>query len=371
MNPKYKKVYCCTPVAFHANDGFFIRDTGLISRTLQSMGIESKCIMPLPHYEDDQREGLIRTEYSNLESTQWWQNLGIDAVVLYSWGAPRYRKIAKAVRRANLKLVIHMDSSGDFVGDFPPGTSWWTKVKRHIRTKAEDFFRSSHLKQADVITICPTAAQAISQKLFFGKWVQDKCFPMPCPVSPDCKYEGGEKKDIILCIGRWNDTFQKRPEVLQNCLETLYRKGCTAETRIYGTITDSLRVWHNSLPAEISEKIKLEGYIQNHLLRQEYNQAKILLCTSLYEGSHNVSAEALCCGCTVVTCNRPVSLCDLHWYTSQSSGTISEKDSAESLADAVISELQLWNAGARNPDVIATAWQPHFHADKVFNSIFS
>ncbi len=327
--------------------------------------------MPLPYYEDDLREEVIRTEYKNLESTTWWQSLQIDAVVLYSWGAPRYRNIAKAIHQAGIRLVVHMDSSGDFVGVFPEGTSCLRKLLTWGRVKLQDILRSRHLSYADVITMCPDAAKAISQKLFYSQDIVDKCYPMPCPVNPHFVYDSCEKKAIILCIGRWDDNFQKRPAMLMQTLEHLYTRGTRAETRIYGTITAALRCWHEQLPANIQRQIKLLGAIENAELANQYSTAQIALCTSSFESSHIVSAEALCCGCSVVTPNRPIPLRDVLWYTSKNSGTVSAEDTPESLAEAIQHELHLWESGQRDPHAIARAWQPHFHTDKVFNNIFS
>ena len=370
MNPVYRRIYTCTPVAFHANDGFFIRDTGLIASSLRTLGVESRCIMPLPYYDDDQREHLIRTEYSNLESPEWWKSLDIDALVLYSWGAPRYRRIAEAVKSAGIYLVIHMDSSGNFVGSFRDDTPLSARLKRRLMTRAQDIFRSLHLRHADVITMCPAAAEAVSRRLFYGKWVSERCFPMPCPVSPACCYGGEEKEDFILCIGRWDDEFQKRPEMLMSTLECFYKAGGCAETRVYGTITEALRAWHKQLPSAMAGKIRLLGYLQNSLLWEEYKKARIIFCPSRYESSHIVSAEALCCGCSVVTSPLHVGLRDVIWYTTKESGTVAEEDTAPSLAAALAQELELWKSGHRNPYTIAESWQPHFHADKVFNKIF-
>ena len=49
-------------------------------------------------------------------------------------------------------------------------------------------------------------------------------------------------------------------------LEHFYEAGGMAETRVYGTITESLRAWHEQLPSAIADKIKLLGYLQNSLL---------------------------------------------------------------------------------------------------------
>lgn len=371
MNPKYQKIYTCTPVAFHGNEWFFIRDSGLISRTLRQLGAESRAVMPLPYYDDDLRDEVLRTEYRNLESAKWWASLGIDGCVLYSWGAPRYRRIARAIHKAGIRLVIHMDSSGNFVGAFPEGTSLLRRVFRRAVTKVHDFFRAEHLSYADVITMCPDAAAAVSRRLFYDESLVRKCVPMTCPIGDRFTYDGREKKNHVLCIARWDDTFQKRPEMLVQTLEAAYTKGCTADTYIYGTITDELKQWHKGLPAAVQKRIIPAGFIDNEALCEVYRDARIILCTSLYESSHIVSCEGLCCGCSIVTPNRPEDLRDVLWYTTRNSGSISEADTSESLAGALLHELSLWDTGKRNPQAIAAAWQPDFHASRVFDTIFN
>lgn len=96
----------------------------------------------------------------------------------------------------------------------------------------------------------------------------------------------------------------------------------------------------------------------------------MIICTSSHEGSHNVSAEALCCGCSVVVTDLPKTLSVLHWYTSRQSGRISEHDTPASLAEALLAEHRSWENGERNPNEISARWQPHFHADKVYAGIF-
>ena len=326
--------------------------------------------MPLPYYDDDQREYLIRTEYANLESVEWWKSLQIDALVLYSWGAPRYRRVASAVRKAGIFLHIHMDTSGNFLGPAYASMPWYRRLKRRLIVKAHDLFRSWHLRQADVLTMGPVVAEKISRMLFYGKWVREKCFPMPSPVSPSCRYEGEMKENVILCIGRWEDTFQKRPEMLMATLSHYYAGGGSAYTKIFGNLTDELRTWHAQLPAETAEKVELVGYLKNSLLWQEYKKSRVVLCSSRFEGSHIVSSEALCCGCSVVTAPLQESLCNVIWYTSRESGAVAVEDSAVALADALHQEITHWEAGHRNPVSIAEAWQPHFHADIVLNKIF-
>lgn len=326
--------------------------------------------MPLPYYDDDYQDEIIRTEYNNLKSPEWWKAQQIDGLVLYSWGAPRYRHIAKAVHQAGIQLVLHMDTSGDFIGDSKPGVSLLRKAYTRILVKIQDFFRAKHLRYADVITTSPAVALALSKKIFYSKDIVKKNFAMPCPVDPACRYEGEEKKNIILCIGRWEDEWQKRPAMLMRTIESLFSIPRAVEVHIYGTCPPALQNWKQTLPEHIASRVKLLGNVHNHQLREAYKQAKIILCTSRYEGSHNVSAEALCCGCSVVAPNRPAPLRTVLWYTSKESGTISKEDTPESLAEAMRLELQKWETGQRNPHAIAKAWQPHFHTNQTFNKIF-
>lgn len=370
MNPRYKKIYTCTPVAFHANDGFFIRDTGLLASSLRDMGVESKCIMPLPYYEDDQKEHLIRTSMQNLKSTAWWKSLEIDGLILYSWGMPKYNSIARAIHKAGIRLVIHMDTSGNFDKLLPEQYTPLKAIIKWCSATIKNFFRAKHLSYADVITVAPNVAEAISNKIFFNHSIVKKNYPMPCPVSPHCKYNGENKQNTILCIGRWDDIKQKRPAMLMQTLEHLYQLSTNAQTLVFGNLTPEIVQWHKSLREDIREKIILRGYISNHLLLEEYKKAKIILCPSSYEGCHIASTEALCCGCSVVIPNRPEPLRSLVWYTSKNSGTISDEDTPESLAKALHNELQEWENGNRDAQIIAEAWSQHFHPDKVLPHLF-
>lgn len=367
----YKRIYTCTPVSFHANDGFFTRDSGLFCKTLLSMGIESKSIMPLPYYEDDQNEHLIRTSMSNLKSPAWWSSLNLDGVILYSWGQPQYTAIAKAIKKAGIRLSIHMDTSGSFDRVYPEEHTWWRAAAQFVKSSYLNIFRSRHLAYADVITIGLPAARAISKMRFMNDSVVRKHFPCPCPVHPSLQYnEHIAKEDIILGIGRWNDVGQKRPGFLIEALNQYYKNGGSAKVRILGKLHYSIEAWHADLPEEIQSKIELIGPVPNEKLRKIYQTAKIILCTSRNESSHIVSGEGLCSGCSVVVTNRPEFLKVVAWYTTKNSGTISQEDTPESFADAIKEELDKWEQGLRKPKEIASAWYPYFHADKVIEKIF-
>ncbi|RYD37624.1 MAG: hypothetical protein EOP87_03200, partial [Verrucomicrobiaceae bacterium] len=108
MKPRW---FTCTPVAFGGGADFFARDSGLTCRGLQAAGCDSRAVMPGPRQADDDAD-LIRTEYENLESAGWWKSQQLEGVVLYAWGSPRYRKVAKAIHDAGIFLVLNQDNGG-------------------------------------------------------------------------------------------------------------------------------------------------------------------------------------------------------------------------------------------------------------------
>lgn len=355
-----KKIYTCTPVAFRANEGFHIRDTGLLAAGLRALGVESKCIMPLPQYEDDLDLPLIRTEYSNLSDPNWWKSLGLDGVIMYSWGTRKYISIVRAVNKAGIPLCVHLDTSASFLDrKFDWSVSY-------LRNELANITRCIHLSYADVVTIAQPAAERLLKNPLYRRFVGNKFLSMPCPVSPACMYDGRTKENKIIAIGRWDDMNQKRPAFLMETLEKLYQGGCDYITEIYGKITPEIETWHRSLPASVAEKVCIKGYVLNsELIKNVYNNTKIIICPSAYESSHIVSCEALCCGCSVVTTNRPSELRDVIWYTTRQSGEVSEEDTPQSLAEAIVKEIDNWETGKRNPDAISNAWKKLVHTDQV------
>lgn len=373
MISKYRKIYTCTPVAFHANDGFFIRDSGLIASTLRTLGIDSRCIMPLPYYDDDQREHLIRTEYSNLTSPEWWKSTGIDALILYSWASPKFIPVARAIRKSGIKLIIHLDTSGYFDGADWNKLNLLQKICRKTKTKLVDFLRAIHLKYAHVITVSLPTAEMIGKRLFFGKWFRDKVFYTPCPVAPNFFYDSSIIRERrVICVGRWSESdgdAVKRPEFMIQTAKAIVTSDDTVQVDIYGRIGARVQALYDSFSYDVQKRINLKGAVKNHDLPPVYNSSMVSICTSRSEGTHIASCEALCCGCSLVIPPRK-SLHVLHWYTSENSGTIADEDTPESMAKAVIKELELWNKKERTPKDISEHWANCFHADKVMKGIF-
>jgi len=44
-----------------------------------------------------------------LRSITWWKEQEFDQVILYSWGATRFTPIARAIKKAGIHLIVHLD----------------------------------------------------------------------------------------------------------------------------------------------------------------------------------------------------------------------------------------------------------------------
>ena len=135
------------------------------------------------------------------------------------------------------------------------------------------------------------------------------------------------------------------------------------EAEIYGNIPPLLREWHGNLPEDLRARIRLAGYLPNAELQKKYSQARISLCTSRSEGTHVASAEALCAGASVVGPRLTPLLNCLQWYVSHDSGTLSPKDTPESVSGALLEEIRAWDEGKRSPEEISRYWCSLLHAE--------
>lgn len=366
-----KRIFTCTPVAFHGDARFFTRDTGLICMNLRRLGAESKSIMPLPFHDGDLRDDLIRVPLEQLRSAAWWKTLRLDGVVLYSWGAPRYTAIARAIKSAGIKLVIHLDTNGDFFDEWwTPRPSFLRRCKNLVTHTAIDFLRARHLRYADVVTMSPPVAEQLRHRLFYGTDIVTRMVPMPTPVDFAFAYDGRAKQRKVIFVGRWSSEDEiKDPGLMMATACELAMRDSSLLVEIYGWYDETVENWYGSIPAEAQRRICLKGFTPSRDLVGVYNDAMVSVCTSKREGTHIASAEAVCCGCSIAVPWRR-SLLIPQWYTTQDSGTVAAEDTPASLAAAVLTELAHWDSGHRNPHAIAAAWQPLFHADKVMERIF-
>jgi hypothetical protein len=387
------KIATCTPVNFKGDTHFFGRDSGLLARALQSIGHDAYSIMPGEPSELEPSD-LLRCKNENLIDANWWRTQGLDAVVLYAWVNPRYMKIAKAIKSANLNLIQNIDSSG-FYTPYSDFSSWikcaalMTKAQSNAQSRIKeigksirDFFpacfdhkRLNMMSQSDLIlTVSPPARGAV--KAYVSAYKRDdlheRIIVAPHAIIPEMRYSGEVKKNQILIVGRWTtpDWGQKDPNLVFHSLVGFFAKNKHWNACIVGHGIEFIKPMANKILKGDFDRVSFIPNLCRNELIQRYQESKILLCCSRYESFHISSAEALCCGASVVTAKHPL-LASTAWFTTKQSGTLAETRDRSSIVSALMAETQAWETDLRNPHLISQCWRQELLAPIVAKKIIN
>jgi glycosyltransferase involved in cell wall biosynthesis len=378
--------YTCTPVAFGGGADFFARDSGLLCRGFQLIGIESRAVMPGVRQVEDEVD-LIRTEYANLESADWWRSHELDGVVLYAWGRPKFCKVATAIHQAGIFLVLNQDNGGlvsPLLGFFAwfreqrtlsgagrVAGGWGRLVKLLVKGLSkgllwDDPLRVRHLCQGDVIAcVTPIAAAHYRRycRIFGRRELADRVLVLPHPVHPQFQIMGAKRRQVVA-VGRWDDACQKRPDRLMEVVECLVRRDPEVVVEIVGGGNEHLHAWHERLSTELRSRVRLRGHMLPAEMVGVYATSQVAYCPSAYESFHIASGEALCCGCSVVAA-RSASLASFQWFADDGVATLAAQDDAEAHVQALEQELESWDRWQRSPERISRVWRDRLHADHV------
>lgn len=373
--------FTCTPVDFSGGADFFARDSGLMCRGLQSVGCESKAVMPGPLRANDD-PSLIRTDYGNLESSDWWKSHDLDGVVLYAWGSPQFSKVAVAIHKAGIFLVLNQDNGG-LISPLA-GFGGWVHEQRIMSGSGSAFLkllakglagllvtdprRAGHLRQGDVIACVSPAAAERYRKLcraYGGEAMAGRVTMVPHPVESGFTHGTGEKKARqIACVGRWQDSLQKRPALMQAVIEPLITRDHDVRVEIAGGITPGLKTWQEALPEQLRERVALRGLLERGALIEMLRRSQVFYSPSAFESFGIAAGEALCCGCSVVAGRSP-SMAAFEWFVSRNSGRLAELDTAAGHLTAVEAELACWSDNGRDASSISSEWCQQLHEREV------
>jgi len=381
------KVYTCTPVCFQGDHWFFTRESGLFSRGLAALGVDSISVMPGPAKQDDE-PCLLRVPYEQLESADFWRSLELDGLILYSWAAPRYLPIAKAVRSAGIPFLVNVDSCG--LASRPANPRLWQRdllpylyqkatspmeTARLVSQVVDNFgiYRVARARLATydaatvVCGVSPMATRWLQQEaVHLGRpHLATKIHYLPHPQLSDFAYHGELKQKIVLSVARWEkeDWPQKNPAVLIKALEVFLAKYPDWRACIIGRGAESL-LSRLKIAKPATSRLQFVDFLQPADLVPYYNKASIACWSSRLEGQIGTGAQALCCGCSVVAGNSGTLSC-FHHYVSRESGRLAIDMTADALAEALMLEADAWDQTQRDPQRISSIWTDEFHSDKV------
>jgi len=372
------RIFTCTPVAFKGDRSFFLRDSGLLSRGLQSIGVDSKAVMPLPGHPEDEQD-LLRAGHKNLEDPQWWNKHSTDAVVLFAWAMPQYTPIARAIKSSGAKLMLYLDAAGVW-NPWSDGFSWYRSYWHFntrtygravgilrfllgtLRQSVPRLFAIPRLEQltlADVIGTGSPGALARTKRYAetFGVGnITDRMVLSPPPIPEHFCYGGERKKKRVICVARWRkqDWAQKNPSLLLQSLASFLDKRRDYEAVVVGREATKLK--QTGFYPAILDKLPITfiDALPNADLTSLYRESRISLCSSYHESFHLASFEAACCGCSIVALDSE-DVPALQWLA-ETDGALAQKESPRAFSNALVAEAAEWERGSRTPEDIARRW---------------
>ena len=380
------RLYTCTPIAFKGDHTFFSRESGLLSRSLADIGVESRAVMPQPSHPEDE-EGLIRADYTDLAKALWWKKQGVDAVVLFAWAVPKYTPIARAIKDSGAKLMLYIDSAGIW-NPWSDGYSWfrntWNFNTRTygraigmprfllaaLRQSIPSLFAVPRLEQLSLADVIGSGSPGALRRTMnyahtFGfSDITDRIVLSPPPIPEHFSYDGEEKRKRVVCVARWRkqDWAQKNPGILLSSLAAFLARRTDYEAFVVGRGATELK--HAKFyPAALDNlPVRFLDAIPNSELPSLYRQSRISFCSSYHESFHLASFEAACCGCSIVALDSD-DVPALQWLA-ETDGTLAEKESAHSFAEALAREAAAWDTGAREANKTATRWTSELWASR-------
>jgi len=367
-------------------DNFFeaqrYKDPGVIAESLFNLG-HQVTIYCLNTNSEKLNEIIIKKiSKKENEDTLFWKNENIDQIILYSWLSLRFSSLIKALKSADKKIILKLDSDGHLIYPLKP---------TYLRTFGRDnslkqltihiirslqwsvFSKLNSKKKINQLSLSDAAIiesplALINLKKSLEKWQREdlanKLFVIPDPVSLDLadgKNEIDKKENIIICNGRWDDK-QKNKSGLIKVLRQINLSGWKLVIIGNGSskIKSLLEKNKSNLNIEAIEKIE-------HQLIEEYlRKSKIFFAPSNHESFNLAVAESLCFGCSLA--GTPLE--SFFYFSNQGKfGTIAKNFKVIEIKNALEDEILRWNNSQYNPNDISKYWRERLAPKIVGESI--
>lgn len=382
------------PLPYRRNGDFWGRDAGLLVRGFRELGLRATLVAlphqkPLGEKEEYERDGLLLAGLSELESSDWWESLAPDGVVLFGWTLPRFQRVRNAVLTVTSRLAERMDTDGMRSAILNPTRYFyltWAQSMDRMRARScyswktipSGFFAAFWMarsvlglpiigaRTAKTVRDIPVVmVESPIAKDLIDRWLRfhghDSSNIQFCPHAvdlaelPSC-IETKKRPDRVVAVGRWG-SFQKNFDLTWDVACRFVSERKDAEFHFIGDVP-----WTTpKVPG-----IVVHGRMSRRATGEFLAASRILFAASRYESFHLAAAEALCCGCSVVMSER---IPTASWFVGEESGTQARSPSCEDLVVALKQEAALWKAGARRPELIASLWRSRLSAKQQAESI--
>lgn len=381
------KIHTCALMPFTADDSFFTRDSGLLCRSFQALGLESKVVMPaLAMDVGGDPPDVIRAAPNDFSDPVWWQSLGIDAVVFIAWGFKQHTQVIRAAREAGILTCAIIETCGN---PFPYGEILgtirmiWRKgkfveslPKRLAGTLArsflaafqgltEQYHRSVQIGVPHIAAFdTPSGMERCLKVAEWFPWIDSRSqalllgYPIPDSFAPRPL---DQRHPNVVAVARWDALRHKRPHVLMKMIDHVLPHHQTVTFEIFGRLTEALELWHAGLPSGYQIRVNLRGIQPSTSISEALGRSQILYCPSAMDGIPLAVVEGLCGGCSVAGLET-LDVAGLHWAVREGDGSFAPDDSVAAHATAVCNELTAWKNGQRDPMKISEKWKHWFSA---------
>lgn len=237
-------------------------------------------------------EELVKLNDYSLDAKLGWLNEHaneVDCLMLFGT-YENNMVVAKAYKKLNPEGVIYLglDASAFWINNIP-----------RYEKKVDEFY-----KNCDVIGTSTIPLQMFISK----KWKMDisvvRCGYYPFGIERIEKPDFDKKNNVILTVGRIG-TGQKRNDVMLKAFAIACRDIEDWSLRVVGPVESEFYEFIDSFNKEypyLEERITFTGGIEDKkALHSEFENAKIFILTSEFEGFPNVIPEAMSAGDAIIT----------------------------------------------------------------------
>lgn len=384
-----KRIYTAVFRSWYPSYAWFGRDSGLVTEGLRSISVDSKLvILDTPGMPQDER--FLPATREQFTTPDFWKSLKLDAVVLQGGGDAGIDPVSRAIKMSGAKLLLRLDTDGVVAPQVDPylycyNLWWWLayhgKHPALLRTLGKAGLKMAfpnqlgpgrilkRLQLGDFLLVESRIAAARLQRMlrrYGSSELTKRVIGLPIPVA-DVWYYKPEipKENLIVSAARWYDA-QKDARKLITVLACILTHHPEFRAAIIGDGDELVKRLRRRYAPQLTDRISVTGRLPPEEISVYEQRAKIFLCSSRAESMNIASAEALCCGCSVV---GPAEIAAMHDYTSVNSGTLAWTRRTLDFADAVQSEITAWSLGRRDPVAISETFRSGLSPTKIATRI--
>jgi glycosyltransferase involved in cell wall biosynthesis len=352
------------------------KDPALITIGLSRLG----CVTTLVTEKKTELDGyraqfpIVTADKRNFSEVDFWRQVDADLVICYTWLGQTYSSIVAAIRRSGKKVLVKADSDGRLGYPVVPRYQ-----HQHLMATLPLKLRLKYLKVKGIIEQIEMASSVLIEspkayenvQRFLQYWNRpsliSKLHVVPNPVTDDIsKGETRTKKDILISVGRWEDSRAKNTSTMLKCASRILEMNRKWQVRLIGSGTSSLRKKIDEWDTDIRHRTEMLGVVPHIKIPRLLSDSRIFFLPSNWEGSSIAAAEAVCMGCTIV--GTPLESLDF-LVANGLSGTLAEGFKYEHLIQALRSDTTKHEQGTYDPLEIASYWRPKLSIRNVASQI--